>query len=181
MSPEMHPQFVWKEPIVHPRQQYLKGLLERPDLPQGADELICEAIVEYESVFERPPVARPDTRTAPTTFRASMPDDGEDGVILAGKNHLLTVKFSADDEHVAPLDEVFTHTMVVLNLRNMPGVNLYPDFLRYVAVDVNGNSKPTQFLLEVPDGLRGYNGRIELDVFNGTRLTFHRASDIQLR
>lgn len=182
MTPEARPELLRPEPIVHPRQQYLLGLLQRPSLPQGADELIREAIAEYDSAFGRPRAERTDRgKTINFTFSASLPDDGEENVILAGKTHTLTTRFRGGEEPAEPTDDLFTHLVVVVDLRNMPGVNLYPDWLRYVPVDATGNSRETRFLLEVPDNLRGYNGRIGLDVFNGGRLAIRNGTDLKLR
>lgn len=62
----------------------------------------------------------------------------------------------------------------------MKGVEIYPDWLRYVAVDVAGRSRPTQFLLAVPGCLQGNRGVAELAVLNGATLKFRKPFDITI-
>lgn len=146
--------------FVHPRQTYLWNRLQG-DLPEGAHDLCREVIAEYQSAFEN---YKKGTGEINSHLTVSLSDDGGGDRILAGKVHTLTVQLG---ESVKDIEELFTHLAVVIRPRNMEGSVLYPDWIRYPALDLRGNSRPTRFMLKVPDSLRGYDGVIPVSVFNG--------------
>lgn len=149
--------------LIHPREKYLVRRLNGGGLPVGADELLREAIEEYQWVFK---VYRESgSRRLKSEMGISLPDDGENR-LLAGRIHTLTVQFG---QPVEKIEEVFAHLAVGIRPRNMDGVAFYPDWIRYPAIDVKGNSRPIRFMLLIPDSLRGYSGGIDVLVFNGGR------------
>lgn len=168
MSLESRSPFIRTEPFVHPRQNFLVKLLEIPDLPEGADQLIHEAIAEYDGAYGKKPEGSigHEGKSVNTMMRYNMEDDGEEGELFAGKSHTLTVKFG-DEE---PEEEVMTYVAVTVHLDNLHDVKLYPDWIRRIGIDAYGNSRKTDFLLEVPESLSGRAERIKIECFNGSSL-----------
>ncbi len=151
----------------HPRVSYLRELLEKP-LPDGAHELVREAIAEYRSAFDfsRPPL-RDDGNTHPTTISVDIDEDGPH-TLLAGKNKLLTVRYGQKLHEDEPLGEPYVHVITIVKLRNVTNVRIYPDWLRYTPLDQQGRSRPVRFMLGLPEQNRGINGMLKVKVLNGS-------------
>ena len=165
--------------FIHPRQTYLWNRLHSDSLPEGAAELIADAIEEYQSAFGNSQRRANDRKIFETQFTAQLPEDSP-GTILAGRSHLLTVRFEREGQTAEEISELHTHLAVMLRLRNMPGTEIYPDWLRYVSVDIAGKSRPTPFLLVLPNSLQGYRGIAELGVLNGGTLVVNQPLDIRI-
>lgn len=155
--------------FVHPRQHHLWQRLQNPAIPLGADELIREAIAEYQAAFRSPVVASDGSRIS-SEVTISLPTDGP-SLLLAGKIHILTVQFGEIPQ--GPV-ETFTHLTTILDPGNLGGAEVYPDWLRYPGIDVNGSSAPVRFMVRIPEWLRGRNSELGVQVFNGGNLTVAR-------
>lgn len=70
--------------FIHSRQTYLWNRLNSDSLPEGAAELIADAIEEYQSAFGNPQRRADERKVAETQFVAKLPEDSP-GTILAGK------------------------------------------------------------------------------------------------
>lgn len=168
------------ERFVHPRQNYLWERLQKP-LPEGAQVLIEEAIEEYQEAFTKKPTIKRGSERINSAVAIQFPDDG-DGNILAGSNKLLEVRFGSgglNDERV--LGDTFAHLAVMLKGTNLDEMQIYPDWLRYVAIDSTGNSKRTAFLLEIPSSLKGYDGKLEVVTLNGPYIMAQQTLSLSIR
>lgn len=107
--------------FIHPRQKYFLQLLQSGNFPEGAEDLLKEAINEYQAAFEWKKIHINDlrsSRTADTALIVSMEEDGSNSY-LAGKNHLLKVRYGLVGEpRMEPIDPVFTFVATTVTLRN---------------------------------------------------------------
>lgn len=156
--------------FVHPRQSFLWDRLQSGRLPKGAAGLLIEAINEYQVAFGASRPSPGSWKPVDTSMLISLPDQGSNR-ILAGHDHLLTVQFGREIEPMQP----FTTVAVILDLRNLYGAEIYPDQFRYVGIDADGNSRPTRFLLQVPDSLRGHQSAVETNAYSGESLVARAA------
>jgi hypothetical protein len=146
---------------IHPRVDYLRTLLKREDLPPGADLLIIEAIQEYQFAFHPDFQGTGDGISTPLSI--SLPYGDEE--VHAGNYSFLSVKFGEEKRR-----EPFCVATVLLNFRSAPFVRIFPDYMRYIPVDEDGNSNMTLFMLPVPEQLSGKKSILEAQVFNGSAL-----------
>lgn len=128
-------------------------------LPIGAEELIREAIREYDVAFD--PDFQIDTSidTNPQ-FVIEIPHGNPDGEVLAGTIQRLAIKLEAE-ELSRPIVPAF-FVPVSIEFEDNPQIPIYPDKLRYVGVDRNGNSNPAVFMLAIPGNLTGKSAAINV-------------------
>ncbi len=149
-----------RETFVHPKQKKLFELVNNGHiLPTGAKELIKEAIQEYDQAFN--PDLQIDTsiETNPELV-IEIPHGNPDGEVLAGTIQRLAIKLEAE-ELSRPIVPAF-FVPVSIEFEDNPRVPIYPDNLRYVGVDRNGNSNPAVFMLAIPGDLAGRSAAINV-------------------
>lgn len=154
------------ESFVHPRQMHLWNKLRSNLLPDGAAELIKDSIREYQDAFGSQGAVSQAKSIIDTDFSSKMETDGP-ATILAGKSHIVTAQFGEDGQPIERLADLFGYVSVVLRLKNMRGTEIYPDWVRYLAIDVLGRTKPAKFVLRVPEHLRGNAAEVRLAAFSG--------------
>lgn len=167
--------------FVHPRQEYLHGLINNGHiLPPGARELIEEAIKDYQVAFGRnwPEPKLPDIDTE---FYIIIPHGEEGEEITAGRLQKVITRFVGDEKRLNEETDPFTITVVEFHFLTAPNVPIYPDVVRCVPIDANGNSRPSEFLFSVPEYLSGDTASFQISVSLGGSLLTQRSLNLAVK
>ena len=154
------------ERFVHPAQTYLSERLNYDLLPDGAGELIAEAIDEYQQTFSDPDFRSKIARRVESPLFVERREVVGEG--FADSQKWLTLKFGLVNPQVS---SAFSYMPVMLMGSNFEAVDLYPCRLRYVRIDENGNSAAIRFLINVPHSVKGQSARLMLYMLNGEAIT----------
>lgn len=171
-----------RESFVHPRQEHLFKLLTGGNvLPCGAEKLIREAILEYDIAFGRNWPKESELPDIDTEFYTIIPygEGGEE--INAGRPQRIIARFVGDEEKLNEETDPFSVTIVQLHFLTAPNVPIYPDVVRCVPIDTNGNSKPSEFLFSVPEYLSGDKALFQIAVFLGGDLLAKRSLSLAVK
>jgi hypothetical protein len=146
---------------AYQRRQNLSALVNNGHvLPVGAEELIEGAIKEHDQAFDPRFQVEAGIGDVETEFIVEIPHGNPDGEVRSGTIQRLSIRLEAEELSYPIVPAFFVP--VSIEFEDNPQVPIYPDNLRYLEVDKNGNSNPVVFMLAIPGGLAGKSAAINV-------------------
>ncbi len=154
-----------RERFAYQRRKDLFALVNNGhSLPIGAKELVKEAIEEHDQAFDPDFLVESGIEGMDTEFIIEIPHGNPDGDVIGGTIQRLGVRFKAKKLSQRIVPAFFLP--VVVQFESSPQTPIYPDKLRFVGVDRDGNSNPVVFMFAISESLSGQIATITVNAYD---------------